>query len=155
MQKSAPLPCTISCKFSLGKAAVTMKQKKHQITESMWNAYAPINAIPDAEDFSQSHELFFFFIKPERGECCSAVCGSKQTSRLLSAWRDYSGQHPERAAATPQGKATREIACFCKFTGIWVLKPNPPKLPETASSSGNWQPFQWEAGSVWSSKKQP
>lgn len=67
-----------------------------------------------------------FFIKPERNECCSAVSGSKQTSSLLSAWRDYSGQHPERAAATPQGKATREMACFCKFMGIWVLKPNLP-----------------------------
>lgn len=104
MQKSAPLPCTISCKFSLGKAAVTMKWEKHQITESTWNA--PINAIPDAEDFSQSHGGFFslnqrgmnaavLYLAPSKHPVCSQL-----ETTLDSIQNEQQQHHRER----PPGK---------------------------------------------------
>lgn len=89
-------------------------------TENTQNIYAPISTISDAEVFGSPPpppEPWPLLLKRE--ECCSvaplasgkqSVCSQLEKATLENIQNEQQQHHTE--------KATREMACFCKFMGI-------------------------------------
>lgn len=68
-----------------------------------------------------------FFPKPrslslKREECCSVVSLALGKQSLLSAWKNYPGSYPARAAATPHREGHQGNGLFLQVHGNWSFE---------------------------------